>query len=230
MSFQNRSILDLTHPLTPGIPIWPGDPPVVIQPVADVAANGYLLHRLQLGEASGTHFACGAHFAEHGLTMEQFPAERLILPGVCVDVRGVVAGDPNFTLGVEHLQEWEARNGEIPEGSAVLLCTGWDSYWRAPKRYLAAPTPGYGVAAARMLAEERGVVGLGIDTHGLDPGSDTTFGTNSYWLHGERFHLENLTNLGMLPAVGFYLFIGALNIAGGAGSPARVLAIVEPDR
>lgn len=228
--YQERKIVDLTHTLISTIPIWPGDPSVMIEPVATVATDGYLLHRLQVGEASGTHFACSAHFAEHGLTMQEFPAEQLILSGVCIDARAGVVKDPNFVLSEKHLQDWEALHGKIPERSAVLLCTGWDRHWNTPQRYLTAPTPGYSVAAAQMLAEERGVLGLGIDTHGIDNGNDSTFSVNNYWLQGGRFHLENLTNLGLLPPTGFVLFIGALKIAGGGGSPARVLAMLEDKR
>ncbi|MBK8911074.1 MAG: cyclase family protein [Chlorobi bacterium] len=226
MNPSARTILDLTQTLAPGIPIWPGDPSVAIDPVATIPDSGYLLHQLQLGEASGTHFACSAHFATDGVTMEAFPAEQLIVPGVCIDVRQAVLHDSDFELTVDWIQQWEKANGSIPERSAVLLCTGWSRHWHSPERYLAPPTPGYGLAAAQMLAQQRGVVGLGIDTHGIDRGSDTTFSVNNYWLHGGRFHLENLTNLESLPAAGFMLFVGALNIAGGAGSPARVLAMV----
>lgn len=225
MNDQNRTIIDLTHTLAPAIPIWPGDPAVAIEQVAGVATDGYLLHRLQLGEASGTHFACSAHFAQHGRRMDEVPAAHLILPAVCIDVREQVAANPEFVVGVNDIQEWEGVHGQIPAGSAVLLCTGWDRYWDSPERYLATRTPGYAVAAARMLAQQRGVLGLGIDTHGIDPGTDLSFSTNRYWLQGERFHLENLTNLGLVPPTGCLLFIGALKIAGGAGSPARVVAV-----
>lgn len=227
INHQGRTIVDLTHTLMPTIPIWPGDPSVMIEPVATVSTTGYLLHRLQFSEASGTHFACSAHFAQHGLTMHEFPANQFILPGVCIDVRDQVAKDFNFSLSAENILEWEALYGRIPERSVLLLCTGWDRYWHHHQHYLIAPTPGYSLAVAQMLAEERGVLGLGIDTHGIDNGSDITFSVNNYWLQGERFHLENLTNLGLLPPIGFVLFIGALKIADGAGSPARVLAMIE---
>lgn len=227
MSYQNRTIIDLSHTITPNIPMWPGDPAVAIESTATIATDGYLLHRLQLGEASGTHVAYSAHFHPNGRRVDDVPVTHLLLPAVCIDVRDEVAKNPDFMLGANDVQKWEAVHGQIPAQSVVLLCTGWDRYWDSPERYLAAPTPGYAVAAAQMLAQQRGVLGLGIDTHGIDPGTDATFGTNRYWLQGERFHLENLTNLGLVPPTGCWLFIGALNIAGGAGSPARVIAMTE---
>jgi kynurenine formamidase len=72
--------------------------------------------------------------------------------------------------------------------------------------------------------EERGVLGLGIDTAGIDGGASQTLEANRILLDNGRFHLENLTNLERLPARGAWLFIGALPLVGGSGSPARVLA------
>ncbi|KXK57373.1 MAG: hypothetical protein UZ07_CHB004000691, partial [Chlorobi bacterium OLB7] len=57
--------------------------------------------------------------------MEAFPAEQLIVPGVCIDVRQAVLHDSDFELTVDWIQQWEKANGSIPERSAVLLCTGW---------------------------------------------------------------------------------------------------------
>ncbi|NBT62186.1 MAG: hypothetical protein EBT02_10475 [Planctomycetia bacterium] len=67
---------------------------------------------------------------------------------------------------------------------------------------------------------------MGIDTAGIEPGKDSNFSCNKVLLHGQRIHLENLTNLNQLPAVGAHLFIGALPIEGATGSPARVIALI----
>jgi len=74
----------------------------------------------------------------------------------------------------------------------------------------------YPTAATRFLVEERGI----------DPGADATLAANAILLQGERFHLENLTHLEQVPAIGATLFVGALPIAGGGGAPARVLALL----
>ena len=65
---------------------------------------------------------------------------------------------------------------------------------------------------------------MGIDTAGIDGGTSQTLEANRVLLDNGRFHLENLTNLGRLPAKGAWLFIGALPLVGAGGSPARVLA------
>jgi kynurenine formamidase len=40
------------------------------------------------------------------------------------------------------------------------------------------------------------------------------------------WHIEGLVNLGALPATGALLFVGALALRRGSGTPARVLALL----
>ena len=85
--------------------------------------------------------------------------------------------------------------------------------------------PGFGLDAVRFLLEERGIAGIGIDTHGVDGGQDDTFAVNHLMLEQPRIVLENLTNLDQLPPAGVILVIGILRLKGGSGSPASVLAL-----
>jgi kynurenine formamidase len=222
-------IIDLTHPLDTGIPLWPGDPAFEVAPHASIASEGYLLHRVSIGEHSGTHVGTAAHLNPSGRDVASLPVASLVLPACVVDARGRVA---RWRLGIEELQRWEAENGRIAEGCAVLLCTGWSQRWADPVSYLGSMDgsrlawPGFSLDAARFLAEERGVVALGIDTHGIDAGDDDELSVNRWWLDGDRYHLENLTRLEQLPPTGTTLVVGALPVVGGSGAPARVLGLV----
>jgi len=86
--------------------------------------------------------------------------------------------------------------------------------------------PGFGVDAATLLVE-RGVVGLGIDTLGIDPGEVADFSVHrSVTLPRGVWHVENLTNLDRLPAVGAWIVALPMKIADGSGAPVRVVAFV----
>ena len=85
--------------------------------------------------------------------------------------------------------------------------------------------PGFSLEAAEYFVAERSVAGLGIDTHGVDGGLDASCAVSRRALERPRAVLENLANLGRLPPRGAMVFVGALPIVGGAGSPAAVLAI-----
>ena len=225
-------VVDLTHVITPDMPVWPGDPKPTIKPMATVEKDGYFLNEFSIGEHSGTHFGAPAHFIEGGKTVDAIPADTFILPAVVIDISKKCKNNPDYSLTVEDILSWEKENGKIPEGSLVMAYTGWDEKWGDAKEFFGFDEnggmhfPGFSEEAVIFLMEKRGVKGLGIDTHGIDPGYDEEYKSNTALFERGGFHLENLANLGKLPPKGFYVFIGALPIKGGSGSPARVLALI----
>ncbi len=225
-------VVDLTHVISPGIPIWPGDPKPTIKPIATVEKDGYFLNEFSIGEHSGTHFGAPAHFVSGGKTVDEIQADLLIIPAVVIDISQKCRTNPDYALTVNDVLNWEKENGRIPSNSLVMAYTGWDEKWGDPKAFFGFDEnggmhfPGFSEEAVIFLMEKRGVKGLGIDTHGIDPGFDEEYKSNTALFERGGFHLENLANLGKLPPKGFYVFIGALPIKGGSGSPARVLALV----
>jgi len=80
-------LIDLTCPLGPGLPEQPGDPPFALSPARSIAVDGYEVTRICLGSHTGTHVDAPRHFFPRGATLEQFPLDRLVGPGVSVDCR-----------------------------------------------------------------------------------------------------------------------------------------------
>lgn len=232
MGIDYSRIIDLSQEVTPRMPVWPGDPHPWIRRVADLDRDGYYLNLLILGEQSGTHLGAPAHLFGDGRESNQLMPEELVVPAVVVDVSGSCTNDPDYRLSLAVLEGWEQENGRVPQRCIVLLHTGWARFWEDERRYRNMDSagvmhfPGFGLAATKVLVEERGIRGLGIDTLGIDPGNDQELQANRLLLGADCFHLENLTNLDRLPPRGITLVIGALKIAGGSGSPARVLAFV----
>ena len=60
-------------------------------------------------------------------------------------------------------------------------------------------TRGSAPAAVSWLIEQRSIGALGIDTMGIHPGADTTFGANRLLLPEHRIHLENLAGWATCP-------------------------------
>ena len=122
-------------------------------------------------------------------------------------------------------------HGQVPRGSAALFRTGWDAFADDHERYMGPAGdlhfPGVSEEAALLLVEQRGVAGVGIDTLGIDPGNVSEFSVHRHatLLHGV-WNLECLVNLDQVPPVGALLIVGALPLAGGSASPARVLALI----
>ena len=227
-----RRVVDLTHPIRPGIPAWPGDPPMEFETTATIPRDGYFLRRFSMGEHSGTHISTPSAFFDQGLGPDSIPVEALVAPAVVIDARTGAGGDPDYTLTVDDVGEWERRHGKIASGSLILLLTGWRRYWDEPERFInprsdcLMHTPGFSPQALTFLLDDRGAAGIGIDTHGVDAGKDTDLEVSRTALGRDAMVLECLNNLDRLPAKGATLVIGRLPLVGGSGSPACVLALV----
>jgi kynurenine formamidase len=224
-------VVDLTQPLSPDTVMWPGAPAPVAETILTVAHDGFYNRRITFMEHTGTHFDAPCHMVEHTDCLHQIDPSTLVRPLAVIDVAAEIAGNPDGVLTLDQVTAFEARNGRIPDGSVVALRTGWEEFNTDPARYAGAPGPlrfpGYGVEAARFLVEERHVVGLGVDTLGIDPGVATDFPVHRTVSHPRGvWHLEGLTNLAAVPAMGAWAVVGVLNLVDGSGSPARVLALV----
>jgi kynurenine formamidase len=230
--FGFQKVVFLSHVIDGAAPVFPGDPPVVLRTAASIDRDGYHLQELTTGEQSGTHWAAPAHFSPGEPAADQLDPGDFFYPAAVLDVRHPAAADPGFALGVADLQRWEAESGTIPEHAAVIMWTGFSDRWHDPAAYLNADAagqphyPGFGEAATRWLIDSRGIGALGIDTMGIDPGADHTFGSNRLLLHGHRMHLENLTGLGQLPSAGAWIIVGGVRTRGGSGSPATVFGLI----
>ena len=227
-----QGVIHLSHVLEPGMPEWPGDPPLAFASVAALATDGYALRRVTVGEHSGTHANAPSSFHADGAAIDAYPAEMLVVPAVVIDVSAAAAADADHRLTIDEVIAWERRFGSVPAGAAVLVHTGWCRRWGDPSRFLNAGAdggmhfPGVSLAAAELLIEARGAAGLGIDTHGIDGGDATAFAVNARVLERPRLLLENLANLDQLPPTGATIVVGVLRLRGGSGSPAAVLALV----
>ncbi|MBD2363425.1 cyclase family protein [Anabaena minutissima FACHB-250] len=225
-------VIHLSHVIDTNIPQWPGDPPVEFTPVAELQDDGYYLRCFSLGEHSGTHINAPNSFYQAGVGIDKYSAQSLIVRAVVIDICAVAAINPDYVLTVADVLAWEGEHGEIPVGNMVLLHTGWQAKWFDKNAFLNQDTqgimhfPGFGRDATEFLVNERRIAGVGIDTHGVDPGQDHSFATNRLVLAQQGIVLENLTNLDQLPPTGTTLAIGVIRLRRGSGSPVGVLALV----
>jgi len=133
----------------------------------------------------------------------------------------------------EWIEGWERRHGRVPRGAWVLLRTDWSK--RSGADFLNADatgphTPGLHPASSALLAHDRDVRGVGVETIGTDAGQAGRFDPpfpNHGIMHGAgKFGLASLCNLDRLPPAGAVLIAAPLKIVNGSGSPLRVLALV----
>ena len=227
-----RQIIDLTHPIHPNIPIWPGDPATEFETVSQIEKDGYFLRKFSMGEHSGTHINAPNSFDAAGASIDGYAPQSLVCPAIAIDIRDQSLASPDYTLTIDDILNWERQHKFIKPGNLVLLYTGWQAKWDDERAFFNQDDrgichfPGFGKAATQFLLEERSIAGIGTDTHGVDPGQDESFAVNKLILEKQRIVLENLANLDLLPAADITLVIGILRLLGGSGSPVSVLAFV----
>lgn len=227
-----RQIIDLTHPIHPNIPIWPGDPATEFETVSQIEKDGYFLRKFSMGEHSGTHINAPNSFYTEGASIDTYSPQSLVCPAIAIDIRDQSLANPDYSLTIDDILNWERQHKLIEPGNLVLLYTGWQAKWDDERAFFNRDDrgichfPGFGKAATRFLLEERSIAGIGTDTHGVDPGRDQSFAVNKLILEKQRIVLENLANLDLLPAADFTLAIGIMRLFGGSGSPVSVLAFV----
>ncbi len=224
-------IVDLSHRLNAQTPTYGGERDSFrYEKVADFDRDGYAAGAFRVPEHFGTHVDSPGHFLKGRETIDRIEPKRFIAPAAVIDVRAKVKQEPDYRLTVADITEWE-RGGRIPEGAAVLMLTGWDSRYDDAARYRNADAkgvmhfPGFSEEAIKWLLANRRAVALGIDTLSIDYGPSKDFAGHKLSHAGGLYHVENMTNLDKLPARGAVIFVGALAIENGSGTPARVLAV-----
>lgn len=234
----DRDIVDLTHTLDEAFPFIPVPGitfPFGLEPIATIERHGVAANRWTLHEHLGTQIDAPNHFAADGRALHELPVDDLVIPAVVIDFRTQSTASPDAELRVSDIQRWERRHGRIPEGSVVMLYTGWESKLRDPEAYIGLDEegvkhfPGIGASAARFLVEQRDIWGVGVDTVSFDPGYDDTYQTHRIVLGADKWALEAVANLRRLPPVGAIVFIGAPKVRDATGGPVRIVAFVpEP--
>jgi kynurenine formamidase len=239
-------VVDLTAPLSSETPVIQLPPPFAqtapfqLEELSryDDRGPAWYWNNFRTGEHTGTHFDAPNHWVtgQDGEDVASVPARRLIGPAAVLDFSAEAAADPDFLLEVDHVRDWEAEHGPLPEGGWLLYRTGWDVRSGSQEEFLnaddtGAHTPGIAPACARWLAEEAPVIGVGVETVGTDAGAahsfDPPFPCHAALMGSGKYGLTQLQNLAQLPPTGVVLVAAPLPIVSGSGSPSRVLALVD---
>lgn len=238
-------VVDLTQPLGPNTPviglppIFGSSPGVSVETISrfDDKGPAWYWNTIRMGEHTGTHFDAPVHWITGKDLPENatdtIPVRRFVGPACVIDVTARVEANNDFLLMPDDVVAWERDHGRIPTGAWVLLRTGW-SRRTAATAFLNVKddgphSPGFHASTSTLLAADRDVLGVGVETVGTDAGQAGGFTPpfpNHSIMHGAgKFGLASLTNLDQLPATGAVVIAAPLKLVGGSGSPLRVLAI-----
>jgi arylformamidase len=201
-------IYDITVALSEELPVFPGDPPVKIEPVTMLArGDSANVSRISMSTHSGTHLDPPRHFNDHGTTIDCLPLSLFVGPALVAEITGVQA------IGREELSRLPLAGEE-----RLLLKTDNSRLWDQPgfSGDFTHLTPD----GALYLVEE-GVRLIGIDYLSIES------------LHGDgevhRFLLDNGVvileglNLTGIVAGSYELICLPIKISGGDGAPVRAV-------
>jgi arylformamidase len=209
-------IKDVTLPVYPGIPVWPGDEEVKLyrqQKIEDGNnANGSFLG---CSVHTGTHIDAPFHFLQDGYSVERIPMDQLI-----GEVQVIEFPDSIRSIGVKEL----ASAGIQLQTSRLLFKTSNSLYWekgeqKFQKDFVALENDG-----AEWLVD-KGIRTVGIDYLSIAPFSRGKQ-THETLLKSEILIIEGLNLSGIEGGV-WNLICLPLKLNGAEGSPARVILTRE---
>jgi kynurenine formamidase len=239
-------VVDLSQPLGPDTPViglpsmFAPSPGVSIDVISryDDGGPAWYWNTIRMGEHTGTHFDAPVHWVSGrdlpDNTTDTIPAAQFVGPACVIDVTFDIVANDDYLLDVAALERWESRHGRIPRGAWVFLRTGWSRREGAGFLNLrddGPHTPGFDQATSLLLAADRDVLGVGVETIGTDAGQAARFDPpfpNHTIMHGHgKFGLASLCNLDRLPPTGAVVIAAPLKLVGGSGSPIRAIALVS---
>jgi arylformamidase len=204
-----HGVIDISLPIGPDTPIWPGDPSPKLRPVTTLESDGVQVSQLVLGTHTGTHLDAPRHFIPGGRTIDQLDLAALV--GLCRVIE-VVSHEA-------HLSRADLRRFQLQPGDRVLLKTR--NSCRPAAQAIALDFAALAPSAADYLCE-RGVRLVGIDGPSIDAWNASDFPCHKRLLGDDILIVENLVLRYVLP--GLYALIATpLNITGADGCPVRAL-------
>jgi arylformamidase len=107
------SYLDISMTIEPGMVVWAGDKPVVLESTQSTASGGpYNLSYIMMSLHAGTHIDAPLHFIEGGLSVAEMPLDTMIGPARVVEISDA-----------ESIKREELKGLGIGQGERLLLKT-----------------------------------------------------------------------------------------------------------
>lgn len=240
--FNYTKIIDLTHDFSDETVYWVTAKEFHLDTVAHGETDQgffYAANNFTTAEHGGTHIDAPIHFAKDGQTVDKIPLEHLIGQAIKINVSSKAFNNPDYLIRIDDFLQWEKdENIEIPNGSIILLETGFSKYYPNKLKYLGTEMrgpeavkdlhfPGLSPEAATWLVENRNIHAIGLDTPSIDFGQSSDFKTHVILLSENIPAFENLTNLDKLPSKGFTIVALPMKIKGGSGGPLRIIALLN---
>src|ERR1700741_994699 len=117
---RKAKYVDLTHTITPAIPVWKGFGPSKFAPALNpetgkpyqYANDGFAATHYDLStDQFGTQLDPPAHWAPEYPAIDELPATYAVRPLVVISIVDQVKANPNYALKVADIQAWAKKDG-----------------------------------------------------------------------------------------------------------------------
>ena len=181
-------IYDLTVPITTDLPIFPGDPEVVIEQIHSLEkGNTYNLCALRFGNHTGTHIDYPSHVLKNSKSSSDYQLADHIGSGIIIEIP-----ENTTQLGITDVF---IREQKIDKHDIVFFKT---SNSKLPKTQLLKSFVYLTPEGARELAKKEVKI-VGIDYMSIDAYEDENLSSHKILLQNSILIVENL-DLSLIPA------------------------------
>jgi kynurenine formamidase len=235
-SLKTAKYIDLTHTITPSIPVWHGFGPASFGPTLNPETGKPYTYQKDGFEATayrlttdqyGTQLDPPAHWAPEFPSIDELPATFAVRPLVVISIVDSLVAHPGYHLQVADIAKWESGSGRIPEGAVVMVRSDWSKAWPDPALATRTPFPGVSLDALKFLHLQRHILFHGHEP--LDTDTTAVLEGESWLMHNGYTQAEGVANLDQVAETGCLVTIGYPKLGGGVGGYARFVAICPPE-
>jgi arylformamidase len=214
-----KTYYDISVAIHPDLPVWEGDPPVMIISSASIERGDIAnVSRLEIGAHTGTHIDAPVHFVPGRKGVDQLVLETLMGPAYVVDLTAVV----------REVHAYDFDQANIPQGTRRLLCrTTNSSLWSKSPPTFDPDFVGISPDGAKWLIDH-GIKLVGVDYLGVERFDSVGNGapTHHLLLENELVIIEGL-DLSNIEAGEYELICLPVKIKNSDGAPCRAILVKE---
>ncbi|HUS85579.1 MAG TPA: cyclase family protein [Anaerolineales bacterium] len=208
-------VIDISIPISPDMPVWPGDPRVELVRTAKIAEGANAnVSRLTCGVHIGTHVDAPVHFIDGAASVESLSLDRLIGKAFVAELEDINVIDDQVL-----------DSADLPtEVRRLLIKTQNSAFWSESPGLFREDFVAIDARGAKWLTD-RDIQTVGVDYLSVAPFGDS-FDTHNILLQEGVVIIEGLNLFGVDP--GWYsLYCLPLKLVGSDGAPARAVLLQE---
>ena len=208
-------IVDLTHRLYNGMPVYPGTEEPLFKQTHSIIKDSFAELMVSMTTHTGTHIDAPSHVLPGARSLTDFDISHFIGPAGLIDVAGKDVISRDF-LGL--------HEAEIAQAKFVILRSGWQHKWTSEAYF-----SGYPVLSAEASAwlSAQNLNAVGIDAISIDAVEETSLPNHHALLSSNTLIVENLTNLDRISANTFEFCCLPMHIQQADGAPVRAYARIS---